>query len=67
MVLTLTIDGRGAVAHASSAGGSAESHGFTECLVERAKSWTFPPPDGGGSIVVAYPFSFASGRVSHGE
>jgi TonB family protein len=36
-----------------------------DCLVQAVRAWTFPPPEGGGVVVVNYPFVFASS--SRGE
>ena len=35
---------------------------FAKCIVERAQSWRFPAPKGGGEVQFAYPFIFQSSK-----
>jgi TonB family protein len=33
-----------------------------DCLVKAVRAWKFPPPEGGGVVVVNYPFKFMPGK-----
>lgn len=33
-----------------------------ECVVKAVKKWAFPAPEGGGVVIVTYPFSFKSAK-----
>jgi TonB family protein len=51
----------GADGHVVSARPSEDGVGDAEvgrCIVSRVRGWTFPPPKGGGVVVVTYPFLF---------
>jgi hypothetical protein len=32
------------------------ARGVADCIVETSKGWHFPPPEGGGLVIVSYPF-----------
>jgi TonB family protein len=36
------------------------SEAVTACIVTQVRTWTFPAPDGGGTVSVNYPFVFTS-------
>lgn len=35
-------------------------HDVARCIGEAAREWTFPEPDGGGNVVVSYPFQLTA-------
>jgi hypothetical protein len=36
----------------------AECAQLTSCMTEQIRSWQFPPPVGGGTVTVAFPWLF---------
>jgi hypothetical protein len=56
------ISGTGAVQMAAVASSTLNSSEVESCMTRAIKRWTFPPPEGGGIVVVTYPFAFSSGR-----
>lgn len=49
----------GVVARSSVASESVGDERLTACVTDAVKGWQFPPPKGGGSVTVTYPFVFA--------
>src|SRR5262245_4852387 len=35
-----------------------DDEGAVQCMTSRVRAWTFPKPEGGGDVEVAYPFEF---------
>lgn len=60
LVVDFTIGEDGAVTHSaiSSSDGPAE---LGNCVSAAVSSWQFPQPDGGGEVVVSYPFVMEPG------
>lgn len=53
-------DGR--VAHATIERSSTNSAALDCCIARQVATWQFPPPDGGGSFTVSFPFVLESAR-----
>jgi hypothetical protein len=54
--IKFTIDGLGGVRH-SVVSNSSLAHRSTEmCIANAVRRWTFPQPEGGGIVIVSYPF-----------
>jgi hypothetical protein len=61
VVLALTIGGTGAVTESSVHESTLADPHVGTCMANAAKGWTFPPPGGGGSVSVLYPFQLEAG------
>ena len=61
------ISGTGAVQMAAMASSTLGNPRVENCLVRAVKRWTFPQPDGGGIVIVTYPFVFSSGDAPEPE
>ena len=62
LTMRFTIGERGYVAHASVAKSNLGSAGMESCITKRIRTWKFPAPRGGGSVMVNYPFLFRAPR-----
>ncbi|ATB37138.1 hypothetical protein CYFUS_002559 [Cystobacter fuscus] len=63
VAIRFTIATEGNVVTSSVAQSTAGNSELEQCVSGRVRSWTFPKPQGGGSVVVTYPFIFkASGE-----
>ena len=51
----------GAVQTAMVAASTVGSSRVDKCVAKAVRRWTFPAPDGGGIVIVTYPFMFTSG------
>jgi hypothetical protein len=60
VTIQFVITGRGAVSDSRLSSSSLGSPETEICLAERACRWQFPATNGGGTVVVAYPFNFTS-------
>ena len=58
LLLKFIIGASGAVATAQVAQSTLANPELEACVVEAARHWTFPPPKGGGVVIVKYPFRF---------
>ena len=56
VMMIFTIDGGGAVSTSVVASSTVDDAAVGDCIVEATRSWRFPPPCGGGNVVVGYPF-----------
>lgn len=56
LIARFIIDPDGAVCHAESPNIAPEFAGVFACLANRMRTWRFPAPDGGGIVIVNYPF-----------
>jgi TonB family protein len=54
--IQFTVNGEGEVPVAVVADSSVKDTAVGECIAKAVKRWTFPKPDGGGTVVVTYPF-----------
>ncbi|WNG25666.1 adventurous gliding motility protein GltG [Cystobacter fuscus] len=63
VAIRFTIATEGNVVTSSVAQSTAGNSELEQCVAGRVRTWTFPKPQGGGSVVVTYPFIFkASGE-----
>ena len=46
----------GAVTRATVWGSDEDHQAAFDCMVKEIESWIFGPPDGGGTVIVTYPF-----------
>ena len=60
-VVEFTIDATGAVISSVLQSSTLDNAPVENCLVTAVRRWKFPEPEGGGSVVVAYPFVFTPG------
>ena len=56
-----TIAATGAVSNSALAQSSMKDAAVEQCLVLAVRGWEFPRPEGGGIVVVTYPFTFTPG------
>jgi TonB family protein len=59
MAVKFIIAADGAVSAAASASSELHDAAVEQCVLQAVKRWTFPGPDGGGIVVVTYPFVFS--------
>jgi hypothetical protein len=59
VAVKFVIDGKGAVASASADDTNIADATMVSCVLAAVKRMSFPAPDGGGVMVVTYPFQFA--------
>lgn len=59
VAVKFTIDGKGAVLSAAPGDTNITDAEMVTCVVAAVKRMSFPAPDGGGVVVVTYPFVFA--------
>lgn len=62
VIVQFKIGGTGAVVSAEIVASTLPPSGaaVAQCIATMASRWTFPPPEGGGSVVVTYPFVLSS-------
>jgi TonB family protein len=58
VAVRFTIGGEGNVLSSSVAQSTAGNSELEQCVAGRVRTWSFPKPKGGGSVVVTYPFIF---------
>jgi TonB family protein len=58
IVVGFTVSPEGRVSSARVEADTMGSAAVANCLVGRVKRWRFPKPEGGGIVVVSYPFVF---------
>lgn len=58
VLVEFVIGADGRVTTARAAEDSLQTQAVGRCVVARVKGWTFPKPEGGGVVVVTYPFLF---------
>ena len=63
VTVKFTIDATGAVSHAIDGGSDLPNKDVVACVVRGFGNLTFPHPDGGGTVAVAYPIIFAPGTT----
>jgi hypothetical protein len=52
------VDNTGKVTEFALVESSVKSKDVEDCIGKEVMTWTFPPPNGGGVVVITYPFSF---------
>ncbi|MBC8072647.1 MAG: AgmX/PglI C-terminal domain-containing protein, partial [Deltaproteobacteria bacterium] len=60
LTLTFTIRPDGTVSSSRISASTVPGDEVGDCVVAASKRWTFPEPEGGGAVVVNYPFVLAS-------
>lgn len=58
VVLRFTINERGYVASVIDTSNTTDSANLARCMRDRVRTWRFPAPRGGGTVIVNYPFLF---------
>ena len=61
VMVELVISPTGAVHHADVKESTLADQPVEDCIVSATKTWQFPSPDGGGVVVVSYPFVLKPG------
>jgi hypothetical protein len=61
VIMKWVINGEGKVTQALSQESQLKNPAVESCLANRIKTWVFPKPKGGGTVVVNYPFVFKQG------
>jgi outer membrane biosynthesis protein TonB len=61
LVVDFTIGSDGSVKNSAVGAGSQAPAQLGQCVNAAVLTWTFPAPNGGGEVVVAYPFLFEPG------
>ncbi|MBK8236072.1 MAG: AgmX/PglI C-terminal domain-containing protein [Deltaproteobacteria bacterium] len=56
VAIQFTIGGEGAVTAANVQASEVKDAAVAECIAKRIRTWVFPKPEGGGNVVVTYPF-----------
>jgi TonB family protein len=56
--IRFTISGEGSVIASTVAQSTAGNAELEQCVAGRVRTWMFPKPKGGGSVIVTYPFIF---------
>lgn len=62
ITLRFSVNQAGKVSHVEIEVDTVHDDDFAKCIVERAQSWRFPAPKGGGEVQFAYPFIFQSSK-----
>jgi hypothetical protein len=62
IVMRFVVGGNGAVLAAKAAESTLADPSVEQCLARQIQTWQFPAVQGGGVVVVRYPFLFRSGR-----
>ena len=62
--VAFTISADGSVTESSVESSTLDSPAAERCIAAGVRKWTFPPPEGGGLVVVKYPFTFTASRSS---
>jgi TonB family protein len=60
VVVGFTISGEGSVSGVEIKSSSLGSASVESCVMNEVKTWEFDKPEGGGTVVVTYPFIFRS-------
>lgn len=58
VAITFVISASGSVATSKASQNTTANQELETCIVGRVRTWTFPKPKGGGSVIVTYPFIF---------
>lgn len=58
VLINMVINDKGTIYVASLFSSELDNPIVEKCIVTAVKSWTFPPPPGGGMVIVKYPFIF---------
>jgi Ca-activated chloride channel family protein len=64
VVMKFIVTATGSVRQASVSSSTLNSPAVESCLATRMRTWRFPKPQGGGIVVVTYPFLFSQGAAS---
>jgi TonB family protein len=59
VAVRFTISAEGKVIAAAVASSTMKNPEVESCIVNAVLRWEFPPPSGGGEVIVEYPFSFS--------
>ncbi|MBL9042177.1 MAG: AgmX/PglI C-terminal domain-containing protein [Myxococcales bacterium] len=62
ITLRFSVNQAGKVSHVEIEVDTMHDDDFAKCIVDRAQSWRFPAPKGGGEVQFAYPFIFQSSK-----
>lgn len=62
ITLRFSVNQLGKVSHVEIEVDTVNDEDFAKCIIERAQSWRFPAPKGGGEVQFAYPFIFQSSK-----
>jgi outer membrane biosynthesis protein TonB len=62
VIVKWLINGEGQVTQALVIETELNNQAVESCLVNEVKTWTFPKPKGGGTVIVHYPLVFKTGR-----
>ena len=62
VTVTFTISNKGRVSEASVLNSSMNDMNVESCVLRTIRRINFPPPDGGGEVIVTYPFLFTTTR-----
>jgi len=60
VAIKFIISGTGAVQMAAVANSTLGDPGVENCIAQAVRRWTFPQPEGGGIVIVTYPFQLTS-------
>ena len=63
VTVKFTIDTTGAVSHLADGGSDLSDKDVVACVVQAFGNLSFPTPEGGGTVAVAYPIIFAPGTT----
>ena len=61
VAISFTIGPVGAVTATRVESTEERDHGLAQCVAGVIETWAFPAPEGGGNVLVTYPFHFAPG------
>ena len=61
VAVQFTIGGTGKVPSAVVQETTMKDAGVGNCIAQAVRRWTFPKPEGGGSVIVTYPFVLEPG------
>jgi outer membrane biosynthesis protein TonB len=61
VALDFVIGGDGKIASSVAFESTLKDPMVAECIVEASKGWVFPEPEGGGNVIVRYPFNLIPG------
>ena len=64
MVVKFTIAATGDVESSTLQDSTLGDPRVESCVVEAVRAWKFPEPEGGGIVIVSYPFSFTAGPAA---